>query len=137
MEVVAILVIGLGSVTRSEISMEPTWQTKRAAYSSEYRGRNELLTSTHGKSGQEPPRDDAGEPMDPQVIAQRRMVHRGIQEHRQTTESAKRSLQIAESCLEISGAVLGEVQRQGESLDKTEKHLEEVWHRTLHVSNRT
>eukprot|EP00889_Picochlorum_renovo_P001567 jgi/Picre1/28597/NNA_003999.t1 len=45
-----------------------------------------------------------------------------------TTKEAKEeaSLQVAESCLEISGAVLTEVQRQGESLDKTEKHMEEM-----------
>lgn len=109
--------------------MEPTWQTKRAALSSQSRRRDELLagSDSHNQGGQgegEVRASAAG--MDPQIVAQRRMVHRGLQEHRQTTESAKRSLQVAESCLEISGAVLTEVQRQGESLDKTEKHMEEM-----------
>lgn len=112
--------------------MEPTWQKKRAALSPQSRRRDELLSGSdshahnHGQGGGQGGEVRASAGMDPQIIAQRRMVHRGLQEHRQTTESAKRSLQVAESCLEISGAVLTEVQRQGESLDKTEKHMEEM-----------
>ncbi len=111
--------------------MEPTWQKKRALSQQQSR-RDELLVSTSSSNGTYRHNGDDGRggegspPMEPQIIAQRRMVHRGLQEHRQTTESAKRSLQVAESCLEISGAVLHEVQRQGESLDKTEKHMEEM-----------
>lgn len=64
--------------------------------------------------------------MDPEIVAQRRMVQRGIQQHKSTTASAERSLQIAETCLDIGGATLEEVARQGESLDKTERGLDLV-----------
>ncbi len=64
--------------------------------------------------------------MDSEVIAQRRMVQRALQQHKSTTSSAERSLQIAETCLEIGSVTLEEVSRQGESLDKTERGLDMV-----------
>lgn len=125
--------------------MEPTWQKKKRQTAQ----RDELFsTSTHTaasfSSSRSPDQGAAVEfsswntgnygrggatgerTVDPEVVAQRRMVQRALQQHKSTTASAERSLQIAETCLDIGSATLEEVARQGESLDKAERGLELV-----------
>lgn len=121
--------------------MEPTWQKRRQETQ-----QRDALFSTRGNKASSSSSQIRGHPpsqwyqddsqgrleerssMDSEVIAQRRMVQRALQQHKSTTSSAERSLQIAETCLEIGSVTLEEVSRQGESLDKTERGLDMMEH---------
>jgi len=94
--------------------VRPTWQSKATGSQ-----RDQLLQySAHHRS-----ESDEIESTSPEVVAQRRMVHRAMQEHKATTASAERSLALAESCMEIGSATLEEVSRQGEALDGVDRGL--------------
>ena len=125
--------------SRSWNIMEPTWQRRRQ----ETEQRDALFSTRHSiassSSGQRleknsspwrqdgTPRTPGGTPsIDPEIVAQRRMVQRAVQQHKSTTAAAERSLQIAETCLDIGSVTLEEVARQGESLDKTERGMDLV-----------
>ena len=101
-----------GSNTRG---VRPTWQSKATGSQ-----RDQLLQySTHHHETT----DGEMEYANPEIVAQRRMVHRAMQEHKTTTASAERSLALAESCVEIGSVTLEEVSRQGEALDGVDRGL--------------
>jgi len=96
--------------------MESTWQKKMNSRSA----RDELLAGAQLREETTSEEHD-GKVTDPAVVAQRRMVQRGLRDHRETTQSAMRALQIAEQTADIGQATLGEVQRQGQGLDKIDR----------------
>lgn len=99
--------------------MESTWQKKMNSRSA----RDELLAGAQLREETSSEVHD-GKVTDPAVVAQRRMVQRGLRDHRETTQSAMRALQIAEQTADIGQATLSEVQRQGQGLDNIERGLD-------------
>jgi hypothetical protein len=106
---------------------QPSWSTRRYTSEGSLDGKPTVCSSSWSRvQSRAGTSRSSPEGLASNAFVQKRMVHRAIQQHHSTTASAERSLQVAESCLDIGVTTLEEVARQGEQLDKAERDLDMV-----------